>query len=130
MHIDFAGAGDIAGETERGGNDGARVKRKCEVAGLLDLLHDGEHRRSDGTAGGVAGEAAPGSGKDFLRGGVRGGADVHRSAAVLPGAETRGRYAGAERGRDAAEFCDGDEQSEVHDLSADFYGLLDRVLAA
>src|SRR5215471_320740 len=66
MHIDFAGAGDIAGKAERGRDDGARVEGECEDAGVLDLLHHGEHWGSGGPAGGLAGEKAPRSGKDFF----------------------------------------------------------------
>src|SRR6516225_6227804 len=87
--FDFAGAGDIAGEAECGGDDGARVKGECEDAGVLNLLHDGEHWRSGGPAGGVAGEAALGSGEDPLYRGGRCVRDVLFGGDAFSGAEAQ-----------------------------------------
>ena len=49
-----SGAGSGMVKAVRGGNDRARVRRKCPVAWLFDLLHAGECRRRDWAADGLA----------------------------------------------------------------------------
>ncbi len=80
---DASGAGHCAGETLRGGNDGARVQRKCALHRLLDLLHAGEYRRSRGAIRGFVGTPAHARGKCISRGGAERFPDVLRGAAAI-----------------------------------------------
>ena len=126
---DAAGAWHCAGQTLRGGNNGARVKRKCPLHRLFHLLHAREYRWSGGAVHGFLGAPAHARGKRIPGGGAERFPDVPGGIAFFQRATAIKRSANTQRGRSAAKFCDSVEQSAIHDFSFDFFWLLDCVLA-
>src|SRR5690348_10665 len=119
------------GEAVRGGNDGASLDGKRPVAGLLDLLHAGEHRRRGGSADGVGGAAKTwmGNPECFSGGRTERVFDVLGHAAFLPRAWAVRRSAGGKRRERAQEYLYRSRQPALRYVSSDLLRLLHRLLA-
>src|SRR6266478_3138916 len=108
----------------------SRVKGKRALHRLLHLLHHGEHRRRFRPLRRVLGSSSSRRRKRISRCGPQRLRHVLRGSPLLPRAQARQRRPHAQYCRNAAEFSDRFVQPQIHVVSADFYRLLGRFLAA
>ena len=84
LHSHPPGSRHVAGEALRGGDDGAGFQGECPLHRLLDLLHDGQHRRSAGPFARRMGSSPPRCRECLPRRGAQRLRDVFRGHHLLP----------------------------------------------
>src|SRR5437660_998851 len=130
LHSNFACARHFHGETLRGGNNRARLKRKRPLHRLLHLLHHGEHRRRLRPVRRFVGAPPSRRRECFPRRRAQRLPDVFRRLDFLPRTQAHRRRSATQRFRNVEEFSHRSRQSKIHALSADLHRLLDCLLAA
>src|SRR6267143_754078 len=124
-----ASLGGRPGEALRGRYDRAGLQGECPLHRLLHLLHFGEHRWRDRTLARRINQRTPANCHRVPHGGSERLSDVFRRARVLQGTPALRRNKYREHRRDSAQFRQGPRQSQIHGIFADFFRLLDRLLA-
>src|SRR5438552_6797510 len=130
LHSNFACARHFHGETLRGGNNRARLKRKRPLHRLLHLLHHGEHWRCLRPLRGFLGASPSRRRECFPRRRAQRLPDVLRRPDFFSRTEKSRRRSAAQRFRNVEKFSHRSWQSKIHALSADLHRLLDCLLAA
>src|SRR6266567_1091758 len=124
-----AALGGRTGEALRGRYDRAGLPGECPLHRLLHLLHFGEHRRRDRTLAGRINQRTSADSHRVPDGGAERLPNVFRRARVLQGTPALRRNKYREQRRDAGQFRQGAGQSQIHGIFADFFRLLDCLLA-
>src|SRR6266699_1219 len=130
LHSGLARSGRFARKALRRRDHRSRVKGKRALHRLLHLLHYGQHRRRFRPLRRVLGSSSSRRRERISRCGSQRLRHVLRGSPLLPRAQARQRRPHAQHCRNAAEFPDRFVQPKIHAVSADFYRLLDRFLAA
>src|SRR6266699_1422907 len=117
------------GEALRGRHDRSCLQGKCSLYRLFDLLHAGEHWRRNWTLARRINQRTPADRHRVSDGGAQRLSDVLPCSCILQGAAALRRHKYREHRRDSAQFRQGARQSQIHGFFADFFRLLDRLLA-